>query len=154
VRWQAGRKLCVGWVRHRRATRVWRRRATRDADFFGRRATHVAVVTAVRACVRACVVRAPPCFPLALAHSHTIARARPARPLALHLQYVVPATSATAARLTSPGVVLLRDSSPGTPDPAARAIAPPLGAVGGEDAGGPEATPPEPFVWTVGQYMA
>lgn len=49
---------------------------------------------------------------------------------------------------------MLRDAACGTPDEAARAISAPTGAVGEEDDGRPEATPPAPFTWTVGQYMS
>jgi hypothetical protein len=72
---------------------------------------------------------------------------------------VAPASASAAGggpapRLVAPGVVVLRDTAPaGTADPTARPIAPPTGAVGGEGAE-PEAAPPAPFTWTVGEYMA
>lgn len=58
-----------------------------------------------------------------------------------------------APRLVTPCVVVLRDTAaPGTADPDARPIAPPTAAVSGEGAE-PEAAPPAPFTWTVGEYM-
>ena len=56
------------------------------------------------------------------------------------------------------GVVVLRDTQPGAPVPehcVLQGILPPMeGAGGGADAAEvPDAKPPKPFKWVIGQYM-